>query len=410
MVADELRPALHLTADRGWVNDPLAPTWDGERYHLFFQYVPDSVEWAPHCHWGHAVSDDLVHWEYRGIALAPDGEDDGVWSGSMVRHDGGFRVFYTAVSLDDLPMGRVRWADSPDLSPGSWVKGDVVVTAPPGADVTAFRDPFVYRDGAVWRMLVGTSLGGNQAAATSFSSPDLSEWTYEGLAASRSSALTDPLWTGTLWECPQLVTAGGARVLVASVWAEDALHHVVAALGTTEGPTFSPRSWQQLTVGQGYYAPAAFSDAEGQPCLVFWIRGLLDRSAGRAGALSVVHRLELVDGRLRLRLHPALATRGRERRDAANAAIAEPADLGDGPVRLTSRGTAALTVSHEEGKVVVEAGAEVVAIEASPRGVQVLVDGPCIEVLTSGGAFAHALPGPTWWDDRAQGADLRWLD
>jgi beta-fructofuranosidase len=60
--SDEHRPVLHLTADRGWVNDPLAPTWDGERYHLFFQYVPGSVEWAPNCHWGHAVSDDLVHW------------------------------------------------------------------------------------------------------------------------------------------------------------------------------------------------------------------------------------------------------------------------------------------------------------------------------------------------------------
>jgi beta-fructofuranosidase len=410
VAADDRRPALHLTADRGWVNDPLAPTWDGERYHLFFQYVPDSVEWAPNCHWGHAVSDDLVHWEHCGVALAPDDEDDGVWSGSMVRHDGGYRIFYTAVSVDNLPMGRVRWADSPDLSPGSWVKGDVVVTAPLGADVTAFRDPFVYRDGAVWRMLVGTSIGGNQAAATSFSSPDLSVWTHEGLAAARPSARTEPLWTGTLWECPQLVAVGDTQALVASVWDDDVLHHVVAAVGTTEGSTFSPQSWQQLTFGPGYYAPAAFSDADGQPCLVFWIRGLLDQSAGRAGALSVVHRLDLADGLLRLRLHPALISSGREARAGANAAIAEPTDLTDGVLRLRSAEGTALTVSHRGGAVVVDVDSRTVSIPASPRGVQVLVDGPCIEVLTSGGAFAHALAGATWWDDRAQGADLRWLD
>lgn len=410
MVADDHRPALHLTADRGWVNDPLAPTWDGERYHLFFQYVPDSVEWAPNCHWGHAVSEDLVHWEHRGVALAPGDGDDGVWSGSMVRHDAGYRIFYTAVSADNLPMGRVRWADSPDLAPGSWVKGEVVVTAPSGAEVTTFRDPFVYRDGPVWRMLVGTSIGGAEAAATSFSSLDLSHWTYEGVAASRPATLTDPVWTGTLWECPQLVEVGGAEVLVASVWADDALHYAVAAVGATDGPAFTPQRWQRLTFGEGYYAPAAFRDAEGLPCLVFWIRGLLDRTAARAGALSVAHRVELVDGRLLLRLHPALTSMGREARDGANAAIAEPVDLADGAVRLTSHGRPVLTVSYRDGTVVVEVGTERVAIVASPRGVQVLVDGPCVEVLTSGGAFAHALPGATWWDDRADGADLRWLD
>lgn len=409
-MADERRPAVHLTADRGWVNDPLAPTWDGERYHLFFQYVPDSVEWRPNCHWGHAVSDDLVHWEHLGVALAPDDDDDGVWSGSMVRHADGYRIFYTAVDADDLPMGRVRWADSPDLAPGSWVKGEVVATAPEGKDVTAFRDPFVYRDGPRWRMLVGTSIGGTEAAATAFSSPDLTSWTYEGVAASRPSALTDPVWTGTLWECPQLVTVSGDDVLVVSVWAGDELHHVAAAVGGTEGPHFTPRQWQQLTFGNGYYAPATFRDADGRPCLVFWIRGLLDHSATRAGALSVAHHLELVDGRLSLRLHPAVTSLGRERRDGANAAIAEPADLTDGAVRLTSRGRPVLTVAHQGGEVVVDVGAEKVAIPASPRGVQVLVDGPCIEVLTCGGAFAHALAESPCWDDEADGAQLRWLD
>ena len=410
MVTDGQRPGLHLTADRGWVNDPLAPTWDGERYHLFFQYVPDSVEWALNCHWGHAVSADLVHWEHVGVALAPDDDDAGVWSGSMVRHDSGYRIFYTAATADDLPMGRVRWADSPDLSPGSWVKGEVVATAPPGVGVTTFRDPFVYRDAPLWRMLVGTSIGRDRGAATAFSSPDLSHWTYDGIAASRHTTVTDPVWTGGMWECPQLVEVGGAEALVASVWENDVLHHVVAALGASDGPTFTPEQWQQLTFGHGYYAPAAFRDAEGEPCLVFWIRGFLDSAAGRAGALSVVHRLDLHEGRLVLRLHPALTSRGRPERDGANAAIAEPADLTDGAVRLTSGGRPVVTISYQDEEVVVDAGAERVAIVASPLRVQVLVDGPCIEVLTSGGAYAHALPTPTWWDDRAQGVDLRWLD
>ena len=40
---------------------------------------------------------------------------------------------------------------------------------------------------------------------------------------------------------------------------------------------------------------------------------------------------------------------------------------------------------------------------------QVLLDGPCVEVVTLGGAFAHTLPAATWWDDPADGATLRWL-
>lgn len=333
-----------------------------------------------------------------------------MWSGSMVRHDKGYRIFYTAATADNLPMSRVRWADCSDLNSGSWTKGEVVVTAPPDLDVTTFRDPFVYRDGQLWRMLVGTSIGRDRAAATAFSSQDLSHWSYAGIAASRHTTVTDPVWSGGMWECPQLVEVAGAEAFVASVWDHDVLHHVVAAIGTTDGPTFTPQQWQQLTFGQGYYAPAAFRDADGQPCLVFWIRGFLDQGAGRAGALSVIHRLDLVDGQLLLRLHPALTSRGRSGREGANAAIVEPADLTNGAVRLTSGGRPVLTISHQDGEVIVEAGTETVAIVASPRQVQVLVDGPCIEVLTSGGAFAHALPAPTWWDDRAEGADLRWLD
>ena len=251
-----LRPVVHLTAERGWVNDPLAPRWDGRRYHLFFQYVPDSTDWSVNCHWGHAVSDDLLHWEERPVALAPDAQDDGVWSGSLVRHDDGYRIFYTSASADDLPMARVRWADSPDLD-GTWTKGEVVAEPPAGLDVTAFRDPFVYPDGDRWRMLVGASLAGTEAAALSYSSPDLSRWTLEGVAASRSRSAVDPVWTGGLWECPQLVRVGDRRVLVVSVWDADRLHHVAAATvgAMSAGPvgsTLVPEQWQQLTVGTGF--------------------------------------------------------------------------------------------------------------------------------------------------------------
>jgi len=41
--------------------------------------------------------------------------------------------------------------------------------------------------------------------------------------------------------------------------------------------------------------------------------------------------------------------------------------------------------------------------------VQVLIDGPCIEVLTDGGSFVHTLRAPVLWDDDAADADGLWI-
>ena len=51
-----MRPQFHLTAETGWMNDPHAITFLNGRYEVFFQYVPETLVWSPHCHWAHAVS------------------------------------------------------------------------------------------------------------------------------------------------------------------------------------------------------------------------------------------------------------------------------------------------------------------------------------------------------------------
>ncbi|MDU0348300.1 glycoside hydrolase family 32 protein [Actinomyces sp. MRS3W] len=299
------RPHIHFTAHSGWINDPHGLSVVDGRYHLFFQHVPGSTVWQPNCHWGHAVSDNLVDWEQQPIALAPGGGDDGVWSGSMTRDDQGEALaFYTSVQVPDFGIGRVRVARPADSTWTRWEKGDVVVELPPELDAVAFRDPFVFRDDSGWRMLVGTSLQGNIAAATSFSSPDRVNWTYDGIAASRPSSTTDPVWTGSLWECPQLFEVDGQHILVTSVWEDDVLHYVVYATGDYEDGQFCAHQWQRLTYGDSYYAPSFFRDRDGQPCLIFWLRGAVDEETGWAGAHSVPYRLSVVGGRLVTQLHP----------------------------------------------------------------------------------------------------------
>ncbi len=97
--ADHLRPRYHFLPPSNWMNDPNGLIqWKGQ-YHLFYQHNPVQAAWGP-IHWGHAVSQDLVHWRHLDMAMqpTPGGADkDGVWSGCAVISGGKPVIFYTGV-------------------------------------------------------------------------------------------------------------------------------------------------------------------------------------------------------------------------------------------------------------------------------------------------------------------------
>lgn len=79
---EEYRPLSHFTPQIGWINDPNGMIKYQGTYHMFYQYNPCGTEWG-NMHWGHAVSQDLLHWAEKDIALFPD-EMGTMYSGSAI--------------------------------------------------------------------------------------------------------------------------------------------------------------------------------------------------------------------------------------------------------------------------------------------------------------------------------------
>jgi len=389
-----MRPEFHFTAASGWINDPHGITYRDGEYHAFFQYIPGRTAWAANCHWGHATGVDLLSLQERQVAIAPGEGDGGIWTGSLVTGgDGRTRIFYTSTSEPNIGIGRIRVATPDDDEWTSWTKGAFVVDVPTDLNLTVYRDPFLREDPDGWRMFVGGGAENGTAMAVSYRSDDLENWEYEGVALSRSSSETEDVWMGAVWECPQIFDIDGRAVMVSSVWEKDVLYYAGYAVGTYATGTFTATHWGRLTYGDSYYAPSLFRDAEGRPCLSFWMRGIMDETVGWAGAHSVPHLLTLDGDTLVASPHPDL-DKYRTRVPAGHVA-GLAADLtwtpDDAGLSIESGGQAVVSLTRENDTVVTVTVGENEWQLPYSADVRLILDGPVLEVSSTGGLFGSPI-------------------
>ena len=305
---DHHRPRYHLAGPANWVNDPNGVIQYDGTYHMFYQYNP-AGPFHGTIHWGHATSEDLVHWEDHPVALTPDpdGPDrDGCWSGcAVVDDDGTPTILYTGgrehhqlpcLATTTDPMLR-SWDKAPDNPIIESVPDDIDIL---GTDDWAaeFRDHAVWKAGDDWYQLIGSAISEVGGVALLYRSPDLREWEYVGPLHAGTEG------HGTVWECPELLEFDEYDLLHVSNY-ENVRYFVGRA--DLDTPDFDADDEGLLDYGD-FYAPQSTVADDGRTLSWGWVkegRGVESQwHAGWSGTLSLPRELS-VDETGRFHQRPA---------------------------------------------------------------------------------------------------------
>ncbi len=178
--ADPYLPAYHFVNPEGPMNDPNGLCHWQERYHLFYQTKPPE---DPREHWGHTISDDLVHWKDLPLAIHP-GIEAACFSGSSLVEEDRVIAIYHGLKTGNM----VAVSSDPLLLNWEKIPGNPVI---PIVEVDETQRPYRVFDPCIWKeddgyyALSGTYLDGAirhdcRMAQHLFFSQDLKSWTYTG--------------------------------------------------------------------------------------------------------------------------------------------------------------------------------------------------------------------------------------
>ncbi len=310
------RPAFHLSPRVGWMNDPNGFSFYKGEYHLFYQYHPYSTKWGP-MHWGHAVSRDMLRWEYLPAALAPDEDydDAGCFSGSALElPDGRQLLMYTGVRSHMDEDGVRRDLQTQCLAVGDGLNyektgANPVIDGkdiPEGFNVHDFRDPkmFSMPQGG-YGCVVGCRTEDGSGSVLLFESGDGFNW--------RFVTVLDRCYNefGRMWECPDFFELDGHQILAVSPQDMSAVglefHNgdcTMFLIGDydREKRSFERRNVQAVDYGLDFYAPQTLLAPDGRRIVIGWMQNW-DTSVSRPedkwfGQMTLPRELSYRDGRV----------------------------------------------------------------------------------------------------------------
>ena len=281
------RPQFHFTPAKNFMNDPNGLVYYKGEYHLFYQHNPQGAEWG-HMSWGHAISDDMLHWRHVPLAIPEEPNRYMIYSGSAVvdwHNSSGLCAstdpsdmsclvaIYTAAAKDSQKQ---HLAFSNDRG-RSWSN----YSANPVADLNQpdFRDPkvFWYEPQKKWVMV---AVFADEKEVKILDSTDLKRWKLRGTFGPLGSAKGQ-------WECPDLFELQLDEKSHATKWVMIVNRNPGAPaggtgteyfIGTFDGATFTNETPAEKELwadyGKDFYATNSFSDipiTDGRRIWIGWI-------------------------------------------------------------------------------------------------------------------------------------------
>ena len=346
------RPTYHASVPSGWSNDPNGTIWYGGKAHLFFQHYPYKAQWGT-MHWGHFVSDDLIHWENLPMALRPDQPYEricGCCSGSAIEKDGKLWLLYTAAQpvlqrqcLAVSEDGGITFRKDPD---------NPILTADMLSDEVSpldFRDPRLFEKDGMYYFIAGIRLLGKEdrdkaallsANSANSSDPgklrspsagslsgakgenpglgnlclcrsrDLLRWEYVGHLLDPQPEFSPEYYAlHGVYECPDYFELDGYEVLLSSPQnlpqmgaRYQNIHSGLYLLGKLDFETgrFRIDTIGEVDAGFDFYAAQTLKLPDGRIVMIawkeMWDRNYPTQTEGWAGSYTLPRELHVADG------------------------------------------------------------------------------------------------------------------
>ncbi len=271
---ERLRPLYHHSPAYGWMNDPNGMVYKDGTWHLCYQWNPYGSYWE-NMTWGHATSNDLVHWTQQPAAIYGDALG-AVFSGSAVVDKDNTAGFGKGALVALYTSARERQTQSLAYSTDNgktWKKyaNNPILTA----DIPDFRDPKVIWNEERNEWILVLAAGQEMRFYTS---KNLKEWKFESAFGKEYGN------HGGVWECPDLMkmkvegTDKEKWMLICNInpggpFGGSATQYFV---GEFDGHKFTcedePKETKWMDYGKDHYATVTFSNTpDGRNLAIAWM-------------------------------------------------------------------------------------------------------------------------------------------
>ena len=259
---DTNRPTFHAIPDFGWANESHGLIYLNGTYHMFYQ-KNEVFLGIGNQNWGHFTSPDLVNWDEQPAILWPSESWDkkGIWVGNtIILNDGTPAAIYTGVDGVKAGVGTATSSDN-FTTLNKNINNPVIASRPPDVD-RDFRDPFVWEDNGVYKMIVGSGIRSEGGNVVYYESTDFENWEYKGIALQGQKNEGE----GEFWEVPVFVEFDNGKQMLLVQKTPDATRAVTFYwIGEFVDGKFVPDFQQAklLEVVNGFLSPTVNRDQNG---------------------------------------------------------------------------------------------------------------------------------------------------